>query len=130
MFPPGDTPRRFLLNFGICEVDNMVASCDKIMDIFEKFQQWQEDETLKPDYEYAVVDNTVHVSRIHPFSAQDGLLVSSQDEPVALRTSKPGRLDALHWASYQTPVLEGDDVEVQVQAAGLNFKVRDSHLEL
>nr|ALQ32960.1 putative polyketide synthase [Fusarium scirpi] len=111
-----------LLDFGICEVDNMAASCDKIIDVFERFQERQEDETLKPDYEYAIVDNTVHVSRIHPFSAQDSLLVPDQDEPAALRTSKPGRLDALHWARYQTPTLEGDDVEVQVQAAGLNFK--------
>lgn len=117
-----------LLNFGICEVDDMLLSCDKIIDVFERFQQRQEDETLKPDYEYAVVDNTVHVSRIHPFSVQDSLLIPDQDEPVALRTSKPGRLDSLHWASYQTPALEGDDVDVQVQAAGLNFKVRDSHL--
>ncbi|CAG7555684.1 unnamed protein product [Fusarium equiseti] len=111
-----------LLDFGICEVDNMTASSDKIIDVFERFQQRQEDESLKPDYEYAIVDNTVHVGRIYPFSAQDSLLVPGQDEPVALRTSKPGRLDALHWASYQTPTLESDDVEVRVQAAGLNFK--------
>ncbi|KAI6770702.1 hypothetical protein HG531_009557 [Fusarium graminearum] len=111
-----------LLDFGTCEVDDVVASSEKIVDVFERFQTRKEDESLKPDYEYAIVNNTVHVGRIYPFSAQDNLLMSSQDDPVALRTSKPGRLDALHWASYQSPTLTDDDVEIKVQAAGLNFK--------
>jgi hypothetical protein len=66
---------------------------------------------LKPDYEYAVVDNTVHVGRIHPFSAQANFDVLSQGELIALRTSNPGRLDNLHWASYQAPVLKGDELK-------------------
>ncbi|CEI65620.1 Compactin diketide synthase mokB [Fusarium venenatum] len=111
-----------LLEFGTCEVDNVTASSERIVDVFERFQTRKEDETLKPDYEYAIVNNTVHVGRIYPFSAQDNLLMSSEENLVALQTSKPGRLDALHWASYESPTLTGDDVEIRVQAAGLNFK--------
>ncbi|KAG7412744.1 Highly reducing polyketide synthase gloL [Fusarium oxysporum f. sp. rapae] len=95
-----------LLDFATCEVDDLC----------------REDDALKPDYEYAVVDNTVYVGRIHPFSARANIDVLSQGEAIALRTSKPGRLDNLHWASYQAPVLKGDDAEINVQAAGLNFK--------
>jgi acyl transferase domain-containing protein len=112
-----------LLEFGTCEVDDIPASSEKIIDVFERFQARQAGRDLKPDYEYAIVDNIVHVGRIYPFSAQKNLLISCQEDPVALRTRKPGRLDALHWASFQTPTLEGDDVEIKVQAAGLNFKV-------
>ncbi|KAF5548576.1 polyketide synthase [Fusarium phyllophilum] len=111
-----------LLGFATCEVDNIQSSSDRIVDVFERFQLRQEDDTLKPDYEYSVVENTVYVGRMHPFSAQANLLVPSEDDPVALRTSKPGRLDALHWASYRAPGLKDDDVEIKVQAAGLNFK--------
>jgi acyl transferase domain-containing protein/NADPH:quinone reductase-like Zn-dependent oxidoreductase/SAM-dependent methyltransferase len=111
-----------LLEFGTCEVDNVAVSSERIVDVFERFQTRKEDDALKPDYEYAIQDNNVHVGRIYPFSAQDNLLTSSQEDPVALRTSKPGRLDALHWASYQSPTLTNDDVEIKVQAAGLNFK--------
>ncbi|KAF9772857.1 hypothetical protein IL306_009400 [Fusarium sp. DS 682] len=111
-----------LLDFATCEVDNIESSIEQIVDVFGRFQLRREDDTLKPDYEYAVVDNTVQVGRIHPFSAQANLDAPSEDDPIALRTSKPGRLDALHWAGYQAPTLKGDDVEVNVQAAGLNFK--------
>jgi NADPH:quinone reductase-like Zn-dependent oxidoreductase len=34
----------------------------------------------------------------------------------------------LHWASYEAPALKNDDVEINVQAAGLNFKVCDFFL--
>ncbi|KAI7768286.1 hypothetical protein LZL87_013848 [Fusarium oxysporum] len=78
-----------LLDFATCEVDDLC----------------REDDALKPDYEYAVVDNTVHVGRIHPFSARANIDVLSQGEAIALRT-----------------ILKGDDAEINVQAAGLNFK--------
>ncbi|KAL3607011.1 polyketide synthase pks11 [Fusarium poae] len=111
-----------LLEFGTCEVDDVAVSSDKILDVFARFQIEKEDETIKPDYEYTIINNTVYVGRIYPFSAQENLVISNQEDPVALRTTKPGRLNALHWASYQSPTLTGDDVEVKVQAAGLNFK--------
>ncbi|WZH49456.1 Polyketide synthase [Fusarium acuminatum] len=111
-----------LLDFGICEVEDVALSSEKIVDVFERFQARQEDDILKPDYEYAIVDNTIQVGRIYPFSAQSNLVVPSQNGPIALRTSKPGKLDALHWASYEAPALKNDDVEISVQAAGLNFK--------
>ncbi|SCV54257.1 uncharacterized protein FFB14_13561 [Fusarium fujikuroi] len=110
------------LDFATCEADDIQSSSDRIIDVFGRFQLRQENGTLKPDYEYSVIENTVYVGLMHPFSAQANLLVPSEDEPVPLRTSKPGRLDALHWAGYQAPGLKDDDVEIQVQAAGLNFK--------
>ncbi|GJN81831.1 type I iterative polyketide synthase [Purpureocillium lilacinum] len=111
-----------LVDFATCEVDSVVSSLGKIADVFERFQLRQEDEALKPEFEYAIVDNTVHVGRIHPFAIQEELLVSDSNDAVALRTSKPGRLTALHWARHHIGELEGHQVEVDAYATGLNFK--------
>lgn len=57
-----------LVDFATCEVDNLEVSLEKLIDVYEKFQARQEDETLEPEFEYAIVDNTVKVGRYHPFS--------------------------------------------------------------
>ncbi|KAJ5675621.1 polyketide synthase [Penicillium macrosclerotiorum] len=111
-----------LVDFATCEVDHVGSSMERIVDVFEKFQLREEDETLKPEFEFAIVENSVHVGRIHPFSVQSELQESKSDGSIALRTSKPGRLTALHWARQEIGVLKGDEVEVEAYATGLNFK--------
>ncbi|KAF4462221.1 polyketide synthase [Fusarium albosuccineum] len=111
-----------LLEFATCEVDHLESSLEKIIDVFERFQARQESTTLDPDYEYAIVGNTVHVGRFYSFSPQNNLMVSSPNDPIALRTSKPGRLNALYWACFEAATLKDDQVEVEVHAVGLNFK--------
>lgn len=112
-----------LVDFATCEVDNVSISVDRIIDVFERFQIRQEDLTLKPELEYAIVENTVQVGRIHPFSVRTELLTSDSNDSIVLRTSKPGRLNALHWANQESEALKGNDVEVEIYATGLNFKV-------
>ncbi|KAJ5900212.1 polyketide synthase [Penicillium subrubescens] len=111
-----------LVDFATCEVDDVGSSVEKIIDVFAKFQRRQEDDILKPEFEYAIVNNTVHVGRFHPFPLQERLLTSNSDDTVALRTSKPGHLNALHWACEEIKALDGDDVEVETYATGLNFR--------
>ncbi|KAJ5761957.1 Acyl transferase/acyl hydrolase/lysophospholipase [Penicillium nucicola] len=111
-----------LVDFATCEVDNVGTSLDQIMDVFERFQVRQEDESFKPEFEYAVVENTVHVGRIHSFSMQDELLTSDSTDSIALCTRKPGRLTALHWAHREIEAPKDDEVEVEIYATGLNFK--------
>ncbi|KAJ5297689.1 Acyl transferase/acyl hydrolase/lysophospholipase [Penicillium antarcticum] len=111
-----------LIDFATCEVDNVSSSLDKIIDVFECFQLRQEDEMLKPEFEYAIVDNTVHVGRIYPFSVQGQLLTSGSSDGVHLRTRRPGHLSALHWAYQEIGAPSDDEVEVEIYATGLNFK--------
>ncbi|KAH8889179.1 hypothetical protein GQ53DRAFT_870139 [Thozetella sp. PMI_491] len=111
-----------LVDFATCEVDSMDASSSCIVDVFERFQAREEDEALKPEMEYVIADNTVYVGRIRPFSIRSEIYVAHESDRVVLQTSKPGRLSALHWATKETPVLQGSDVEVEIYAAGLNFK--------
>ncbi|KAJ5965134.1 uncharacterized protein N7479_005010 [Penicillium vulpinum] len=111
-----------LVNFATCEIDNFDVSLEKLIDVYEKFQVHQEDETLKPDFEYAIVDNTVLVSRYHLFSLQDEQKMSDSTGSMVLRTSKPGRLATLHWAHENMRPLKGNEVEIDTYAIGLNFK--------
>ncbi|KAJ5720443.1 Acyl transferase/acyl hydrolase/lysophospholipase [Penicillium malachiteum] len=111
-----------LVEFGTCEVDDISRSASKVIDVFEKFELRQDDEILKPDYEYAILNNVVHVGRFHSFSPESELLQSKSGNSVALRVGKLGRLSSLHWSYQDTRVLRNDDVEVEVHATGLNFK--------
>lgn len=113
-----------LIDFATCEVDDVGSSLEKLIDVFERFQIRQEDEILKPEFEYAILNNIVYVGRYHSFSVQDELQITLNSAgSIALRTSKPGRLAALHWAHEEIRTLKGDDVEIDTHATGLNFKV-------
>lgn len=114
-----------LLEFATCEVDDIPSSLDKIVDVFAKFQAREEDESLKPDYEYAVVDGAVIVGRIYPFSLKEELFsATSSEDRLSLDMEKPGRLTSLKWSSRKGRQLTGDEVDVDIYAVGLNFKVR------
>ncbi|KAJ6008477.1 Acyl transferase/acyl hydrolase/lysophospholipase [Penicillium herquei] len=111
-----------LVEFGTCEVDDISSSASKIIDVFEKFELRQDAEILKPDYEYAILNNVVHVGRFHSFSPESELLQSKSGNSVALQVGKLGRLSSLHWSYQDTRVLRNDDIEIEVHATGLNFK--------
>jgi hypothetical protein len=113
-----------LVDFATCEVDNIDSCSDLIADVFAKFQLREEDETFKPEMEYAISNRSVNVGRVFPFSLKEELSTSGPNDRVSLRTSKPGRLGDLHWSRKAQQALQGDYVEVEPYATGLNFKVR------
>lgn len=114
-----------LINFATCEVDNLTSSLDQIVDVFAHFQSGEEDEYLRPDYEYAIVDGVINIPRIYPFVlAEEPLPGSDKDGQAALVADKPGRLGSLLWSSRAAKTLASDEVEVKVYAAGVCSKVR------
>ncbi|KAH0437622.1 hypothetical protein CcaCcLH18_03742 [Colletotrichum camelliae] len=112
------------VGFATCEVDEFETSAGRIAEVFEKFQNdcANEDEELDPDYEYSIVGNIVHVGRFAPFPLEDELLVADDSGRVVLETKKQGILAALTWVRREAQKLEGDLVEVQTYASGLNFR--------
>lgn len=119
-----------LLDFATCEVDHLGSSLEKVVDVFSNFQHRLETEVFKPEYEFAICDGTVNVGRIYPFSLPDELSATAvSDERISLDMSKPGRLNTMGWVPQQKKVLRSDDVEVELHAAGLNFKVRNLDLQ-
>jgi hypothetical protein len=118
-----------LLDFATCEVDDISSSLDRIADVFAVFQARVEDESLKPDYEYALIKGAVQVGRYYPFSLKEELLPETMPgHRKALDIVKPGRLTSLQWIPRDKRALNDNEVEVQVYAAGLNFKVRPGPL--
>lgn len=121
-----------LVNLGTCEVDAVTSqSAVRVVDVFERFQTQEGDGILDPDYEYAVVDNTVSVGRYYPFSLQEEMLAapssSTEDgvgDKIVLGIDKIAKLDTLTWGPRKTKALVEDQVAVETYAAGLNFRVR------
>ncbi|KAJ5989668.1 Acyl transferase/acyl hydrolase/lysophospholipase [Penicillium waksmanii] len=111
-----------LIDIATCEVDDVPQSIGKIVDVFESFQVRHEEEFVKPEFEYAIVSNTVHVGRYHSFPAQDEILASRVSDSIGLQTSKVGRLSALHWAEQEIHSPKAREVEIDIHATGLNFK--------
>lgn len=110
------------IDFATCEVDG-VSSWDRVVDVFVKFQSRVEDEFLRPDFEYAIADNAIHVPRIYPFSLSEEPLPGSCDGQLALVAEKPGRLSSLQWRSRAARELRGDEVEVEVHVSGISSTV-------
>lgn len=138
-----------LLDLATCEVDEISpssSSLGRVVDVFARFERERpgagekevDDGSLDPDYEFAIVDGTVMVGRAYPFSLRDddGCLVPVQvvgadaaaaSAGLALGIARPGRLDTMTWNPRVVRELKGDEVEVEVYAIGLNFKVRLIH---
>lgn len=119
-----------LLNLGTCEVNAVTAeSAVRVADVFQRFQVQAGDETLGPDYEYAIVDDVVSVGRYFPFSLKEELLSApspdgGSGDKIVLGIDKLARLDTLSWTPRDSKPLVGDQVAVETYAAGLNFRVR------
>ncbi|ROT42957.1 hypothetical protein SODALDRAFT_288666 [Sodiomyces alkalinus F11] len=111
------------IDFATCEVEDVNASLDKVVDAFVHFQNRHEDEFFRPDYEYSIVDGTINVPRFYTFTFGDERAASrAAEETVSLVAEKPGRLTSLTWESHRSEPLVGDQVEVEVFYAGLSSK--------
>ncbi|KAG5950724.1 Type I Iterative PKS [Claviceps sorghi] len=132
-----------LVDLATCEVDNIWSSLGTIADVFDRFRvryriadELNEGEALdlRPDYEYAIVNGIVRVGRMYPFSPKEELVkpveivengTPQEELRVVLDMTKTSQLDTLHWtdaADGPRRVLDPNEVEVKVFAAGLNFK--------
>lgn len=115
------------LDFGTFEIDRFdsVAS-DALVTVYEKFKNQKRDSTLNPEYEFALHDGTVHIGRFHWMSLPDQLLAApDKDAPKKLSIGAYGVMDTLQWIQVEQYQLEKDQVEVDIQYIGLNFRVCD-----
>jgi hypothetical protein len=94
-----------------------------LANVLSKFQMREEDGALGPDYEYAIHNGQTLVNRIFPFVLDRELVVSEASDEAVVTQSHPGRLDTLTWSAKSTPPPKDDEVEVEVYASGLNFRV-------
>lgn len=113
-----------LVDLAVCEVDTAGTSFGRVADVFAHFQTRADsdvEEALQPEYEYAIVNGRVNVGRIYPFSLADSM-PSDRLDRAQLEMTKPGRLSSFQWTARAAKPVAGDDIEVEVYAAGLNFR--------
>ncbi|TID07519.1 Compactin diketide synthase mokB [Colletotrichum higginsianum] len=116
------------LDFATCEVGQIddAESLSAVSRVFKKFQQRRHEDVVSPEYEYSIVDGTVHISRLYPVSVGAELRAShdlgAEDIDHDLQIGRYGRLNTLHWAPREPRALLGDDVVVEAKAVGMNFK--------
>lgn len=114
-----------LVDFATCEVDSLDSSLDQIILVFEKFQNRKTDDVLRPEFEYAIHDGTVYINRFFPFCLPDELLIAEPGDRAMLDIAVAGRLGSLHWVRRAAIAeLKPDEVEIEIHAVGLNFRVR------
>ncbi|KAK0732344.1 hypothetical protein B0T21DRAFT_412523 [Apiosordaria backusii] len=130
-----------LVDFATLELENLdfLASDGKMDTICQVFRQFQQQITVGkdqiddsgPDYEYALVQNTVHVPRFHRFSVEDSLALKADSDSAGLakklKVTKRGSLKGLEWVNVPNSELDAsqlvdDEVIVDTRAAGMNFK--------
>ena len=120
-----------LIDFATCEVDDIDSSASQLIQVFEKFQKRGNNDLLKPDFEYSICDGVINVGRFYPFALSDELLTSETSDRAMLDMSVPGRPTTLHWARKPAlQALQPDEVEVDVYAVGLNFRVNRCSLSI
>ncbi|KAJ5385785.1 polyketide synthase [Penicillium cosmopolitanum] len=114
-----------LADLATCQVDCLdnLRSVEHLIKVLGKFQTRQGDEELNPDYEWAIFNERIQVSRFHPFVLTDNLLVSEESNEMAtLNVRTPGRVNSLHYQRHAREDLDKHEVEVEVYTAGLNFR--------
>jgi acyl transferase domain-containing protein len=111
------------LHFATCEVDDFLTSSDEIVKVFNKFHSREENDKLKPDFEYCIRNGEINIGRVYPVALKDELLTSEPTDKVTLDVGTPGRLNTLHWSRQAVSELQSDQVEIEVCAVGLNFRV-------
>ena len=120
-----------LINFGTCEVDDIASSAAQIVQVYKKFQKRDTNDSLLPDFEYCIHDGVINVGRFYPFALADDLLFSEPNDRAILEIEVPGRPSTLYWTrSPAPPPLQPDDVEVEIYAVGLNFRVNSYSLSI
>jgi acyl transferase domain-containing protein len=113
------------IDFATCETEDLdsAVGSNAIADVFRKFHEREDDGVLSPDFEYAIGGGVTRISRFFPFSLDKELLVSEPSDEVLLTIGRAGRLDTLTWSREPAIPPPGNEVEVEVYAAGLNFRV-------
>ncbi|KAI5927661.1 KR domain-containing protein [Camillea tinctor] len=93
-----------------------------LVDVFHKFHDRKPD--VNPEFEYSIINGLTRVNRIFPCSVdeENKNARSSDHEGAAMKISRQGRLESLHWVARPLLSLEKNELEIEVRAVGLNFR--------
>ncbi|GMF92903.1 unnamed protein product [Aspergillus oryzae] len=82
-----------------------------------------EESEFDPDQEYAWVNGTIHVGRMHWLSVPEALAQSSGGgEKAILEIGRPGLLNTLRWVSQPLKLVGANEVRIKTMSISMNFK--------
>ncbi|KAJ4391882.1 hypothetical protein N0V93_005502 [Gnomoniopsis smithogilvyi] len=110
------------VNFATCEVDDMTSSATlkAVANVFQEFHGRSPSGFM--DLEFSITADVTRVNRIFPSSLHDGNKPSSIHHRAAMKISRPGRLESLHWVEKASLPLASNEIEIEVHAVALNFR--------
>lgn len=112
-----------LIDFATCEIDDVDAAFSLVGSAFEKFRTRDGEDTLSPDFEYAIEKGVINIGRYFPFVMMDGFIMETKNERMKVVIGTPGRLNTLHWVRQpEIAPLTDHNLEIEVHAVGVNFK--------
>ncbi|KAH6858814.1 hypothetical protein BKA58DRAFT_346728, partial [Alternaria rosae] len=110
--------------FATCEADDMetLGGCQAVADVFRIFSERVDDGDIEPDFEYTIDKGMIRINRFFPVSSagEDAVLETTKDARLVI--GQQGHLDSLHWEGEIVREPEGDEVQVEIHATGLNFR--------
>jgi len=119
------------IDLATLEIDNLGdhGTFDRVVDVFGKFQTRNKDMEVEPDFEYAISKGVVHIPRFQWISVSNELSSKKKtDAPKTLEIGKRGALKTLRWVERPQSKLSGDEMYIEIRAAGVNFKVSHSKI--
>ena len=113
------------LDFATLEMSRYDLTSGKfLMDVFERFHGRIKGGNIGPDFEYVVFNDQIHTGRYHPQSIMKQIRShSDSDTVVSLGIGKYGMLQTLQWVKQEPESLGDEEVEIDMKAVGMNFKV-------
>jgi SAM-dependent methyltransferase len=110
------------VDFATLEMDNY--SWTSLVKVFTKFQHREKDPEIDPEYEYALAQGIIRIGRFDWFNVMKELSAPEiPSAPKRLEIGRRGFLKTLGWVQQPETGLVGDQIEVEVRAVGMNFKV-------
>ncbi|OJJ95935.1 hypothetical protein ASPACDRAFT_47290 [Aspergillus aculeatus ATCC 16872] len=114
----------FGLDLATCEVDTVsYASAGLVVDVFRQFQARTHAGAGLREMEYVIHQGSIYVGRLLPFSLDEEIRRSGlvyRDDPRCSRLVLDP--ETWNWVAHEHPlVLEPDEVEIDVDTAGVRF---------
>ena len=116
-----------VIDFATFKIDTVNdGALEALFEVFGKFQTRTEGPEVDPDWEFALFEGAINISRYNWISVSRRLWVNSKEElPRKFEIGKSGLLQSLRWVQGRPIILIHDQVEIEPRAVGLNFKVLD-----
>jgi hypothetical protein len=113
------------LDFATLELESFEETAfNSIPYVVQEFQKRLNEPNVNPTVEWAFANGSLQISRYHYIQVLEELKENSNDTPrKKLELRRPGFPDSLYWKVVEKPEMEEDEVEVDIRAVGLNFKV-------